>query len=462
MASASITISSELTPADVLVLKNLASDIDRQNSTVSGSLDRPTLPSHQNPFTSPDPSEPTQRRKETDKAHSGCHGDGDADDLATLKGLNDPTSQYFEPTIISSVDLRDLASRFHPSVYQYVLMPYVAWAKKVARYETDVVMVTHLVIYFATSVPSALWLFYRFTYFHAVLHLVMQGYYMGAYTLLRHQHIHQRGVLAKDRPLVQVFDQLFPYVSDPLMGHTWNSYYYHHVKHHHVEGNGPDDLSSTVRYQRDNIWHFLHYVGRFYLLIWLDLPIYFLRKGRPVTGLKTASWELFNYFVILTLLRVNSKPTVFVFLIPLMAMRVMLMVGNWGQHAFVDAEEPDSDYRSSITLIDVPSNRYCYNDGYHTSHHLNPLRHWRDHPVHFLQHKEIYASEHALVFHNIDYLMITVKLMQHDYEHLARCLVPIGAQIDMTMKERVQMLKRHTRRFTEEEIREKFGMGKGK
>jgi hypothetical protein len=29
------------------------------------------------------------------------------------------------------------------------------------------------------------------------------------------------------------------------------------------------------------------------------------------------------------------------------------MVGNWGQHAFVDNEEPDSDYRSSITLIDV-------------------------------------------------------------------------------------------------------------
>lgn len=29
------------------------------------------------------------------------------------------------------------------------------------------------------------------------------------------------------------------------------------------------------------------------------------------------------------------------------------MVGNWGQHAFVDKDEPDSDFRSSITLIDV-------------------------------------------------------------------------------------------------------------
>jgi hypothetical protein len=30
------------------------------------------------------------------------------------------------------------------------------------------------------------------------------------------------------------------------------------------------------------------------------------------------------------------------------------MVGNWGQHALVDELEPDSDFRSSITLIDVP------------------------------------------------------------------------------------------------------------
>lgn len=52
--------------------------------------------------------------------------------------------------------------------------------------------------------------------------------------------------------------------------------------------------------------------------------------------------------------------------------------------------------------------------------------------------------------------MITVRLLMKDYEHLARCLVPIGDQISMTMDERVAMLKRHTRRFTEDEIKEKF------
>jgi hypothetical protein len=43
-----------------------------------------------------------------------------------------------------------------------------------------------------------------------------------------------------------------------------------------------------------------------------------------------------------------------VFLVPLALMRLALMTGNWGQHALVDESEPDSDFRSSITLIDVP------------------------------------------------------------------------------------------------------------
>jgi hypothetical protein len=378
-------------------------------------------------------------------------------------------------------------------VFDHVVLPYIAWARKIVRHETDVLMLTHLILYFSTSLPSAVLLFYRFSWFHGVLHFAMQFWYMGTYTLMMHQHIHMRGILSKDRPLLRLFDTYFPYLTDPLMGHTWNTYYYHHVKHHHVEGNGPDDLSSTLRYQRDELLHFLHYIGRFLILIWLDLPLYYLRKGQLANAGRSAFWELSNYAAIYGMYCVNSRAAGFVLLGPLLLMRIGLMVGNWGQHAFVDADEPDSDFRSSITLIDVPvspflllsthplslrdlhplliqpsqvtnmisvqSNRYCYNDGYHTSHHLNPRRHWRQHPVAFLQQKETYAAEKALVFHDIDYLMITVRLLMKDYAHLARCLVPIGAQMDMTMEERAEMLRRHTRRFGEEEIREKFARG---
>jgi len=243
------------------------------------------------------------------------------------------------------------------------------------------------------------------------------------------------------------------------MGHTWNSYYYHHVKHHHVEGNGPGDLSSTLRYQRDDILHLLHYVGRFYFLVWFDLPIYFVRTNKYLLAAKAAFWEWSTFVAIYWMARWQPLPTIFVLILPVMLLRLLLMVGNWGQHALVDEVEPDSDFRSSITLIDVASNRLCFNDGYHTSHHLNPRRHWRDHPVAFMKQKQKYASERAIVLCNIDYLMVTFRLMMKDYDHLARCMVPIGDQMALSMKERAEMLRQKTRRFTEEEIEKKFKIG---
>ncbi|KAK3323080.1 hypothetical protein B0H66DRAFT_555776 [Apodospora peruviana] len=380
---------------------------------------------------------------------------GNAQTVAALRALNDPKDARFEPTVFTTWDIDEIrSSRFMPGFVLRLLESYISWARHVVRTETDVVMVTHLLLYFCTSLPSAILLFCRFSWLHAVGHLAMQGYYMGPYTLLKHQHIHMRGVLDKR---FEVVDQGFPYFMDLLMGHTWHSYFYHHVKHHHVEGNGPDDLSSTIRYQRDEPRDFAIYVLRFLLLAWVELPRYFFSKNKTLLGCKAAFWETSSYLTIYLAWKINPRAAVFVFLLPLFCMRVAMMVGNWGQHAFVDEEEPDSDYRSSITLVDVPSNRFCYNDGYHTSHHLNPLRHWRDHPAAFMAGKGEYARQQALVFHDIDYIFITVNLLRKNYEHLARCLVPIGdKQIAMTLDERVAMLKRHTRRFTEEEIIKKY------
>lgn len=74
----------------------------------------------------------------------------------------------------------------------------------------------------------------------------------------------------------------------------------------------------------------------------------------------------------------------------------------------------------------------------------------------FLQQKHIYAKECALVFHNIDYLMVTFRLMIKDYETLAKCMVPLGDQIQLTMEGRIELLKKLTRKFTDEQIKEKY------
>lgn len=54
-------------------------------------------------------------------------------------------------------------------------------------------------------------------------------------------------------------------------------------------------------------------------------------------------------------------------------------------------------------------------------------------------------------------MFLTINLLRKKYEHVAKCLVPMGAQMELTLDERVAMLKRKTRKFTEEEIAEKWG-----
>ncbi|SMR52278.1 unnamed protein product [Zymoseptoria tritici ST99CH_3D1] len=371
--------------------------------------------------------------------------------ITHLKALNDPTSPSFSPTIFVSWDTTSL-----PLILQtHLIHPYARFATTIVRHPTDIVFLTHILLYLTILLPSALYLFHAFTYLHATAHLIFTVWCAGGYTLMLHNHIHNNGVLA---PAYKWLDFSFPYVLSPLLGHTWDSYYYHHVKHHHVEGNGPDDLSSTLRYQRDEVWDFAQYVGRFLFFVWLDLPLYFLRKGKYNLAVRSFGSEMASFgFMAGVAAYFDTRAAIFTLILPFVVLRLGLMVGNWGQHALVDEVEPDSDYRSSITLIDVASNRFSFNDGYHTAHHLNPLRHWREQPLHFLSSKSTYASNHALVFSNIDYIFLTLTLLRKDYDKLARCLVPIGEeQIAWSHEERVQVLRRKTRRFGEEEIGRKF------
>ncbi|KAL0260613.1 hypothetical protein SLS55_004303 [Diplodia seriata] len=437
-----------LTRSDLLLLKCLERDAAaKEPSARLPDAKEDAAPSPQN-------GDVLRRRKDSANEDEQDIDHEDQSTIDALEAMNNPKHADFDPTVFILWDTPNI--KLPQALDQYLFQPYLRWARTVVRVETDVVMLTHLILYATTSLPSALYLFYNFHWFHGILHWIMQIYFVGTYNLMMHQHIHMRGVLAKRNPW-RILDHVFPFITDPLFGHTWNTYFYHHVRHHHVEGNGPDDLSSTIRYQRDDVRDLLRYVGRFVLLVWFDLPRYFISKGHVKTGLRCAASEFGTFGLWYLSSLINGRATVCVFLLPFMVLRFGLMVGNWGQHAFVDDEDPDSDFRSSITLIDVASNRFCFNDGYHTSHHLNPMRHWRQHPIAFLKQKRTYAREHALTFKNIDYIMISVRLAMKDYDHLAKCLVPMGDQIGMSLEERAAMLKRKTRAFTEEEIRAKFG-----
>lgn len=73
-----------------------------------------------------------------------------------------------------------------------------------------------------------------------------------------------------------------------------------------------------------------------------------------------------------------------------------------------------------------------------------------------MKQKDRYAAEKALVFRNVDYIFITVHLLRKNYLHLAKCLIPIGDQVNMTLDERAEMLRRRTRRFPHPEAKKQL------
>ncbi len=368
--------------------------------------------------------------------------------LSDLAALTDPGSDQFEPVVFTSWDSNQVAGW----VDSYLLQPYIRWASTVVRKPSDVVYASHLLILFAFGIPNFVLLFFHFNWIQALAQWTFITYFVGPYSIISHHHIHGRGILS---PSWSWLDVMFPYILGPMMGQTWNSFYYHH-KHHHIEENGPDDLSSTIRYQRDSAIDLSIYLGRFVFLIWFELPLYYIRKGRSTLGLKYFAWETASYALIVLIARFKLRFAITALIIPLLQWRIAVMTNNWSQHAFVDEEDPTSNFRSSITLIDVVANRHGLNDGYHTSHHLSPLRHWREHPFAFIKAKQKYADGAALTFQEVDFIKLAFLLCRKEYNLLAKRLVPMGEQVGKSNEELASMLRRKTRKFTEEDIAIKF------
>lgn len=140
-------------------------------------------------------------------------------------------------------------------------------------------------------------------------------------------------------------------------------------------------------------------------------------------------------------------------ILPYMLVRFGMMQGNWVQHSFIERENPlGGGLQNSITLINCAYNRECFNDGYHASHHLNPLRHWLEHPAELVKNRRRYFEQHAIVFQDTSYDELWLMLMMRDYGKLASKWVHVGEGKAPSQAEVAEMLKVKTRAFTRAQI----------
>ncbi|SHK98862.1 Fatty acid desaturase [Chitinophaga jiangningensis] len=226
----------------------------------------------------------------------------------------------------------------------------------------------------------------------------------------------------------QLLNHYLPWVIGPLFGQTPETYYSHHIGMHHPENNMPEDESSTMAYQRDSFKGFMQYLWRFCWGGIYNLARYFSRKKRKNLMVRSIRGEVFFVLACIGLSIVNFPATFVVFILPLLISRVIMMVGNWAQHAFIDAADPDNAYKNSITCINTKYNHKCWNDGYHISHHDKPNMHWTEHPIYFKKTLALYVDNDAIVFDGIHFLHVWLWLVTRRYDLLAKHFVNISGK----------------------------------
>lgn len=296
-----------------------------------------------------------------------------------------------------------------------------------------------------TLVPFAFFLFLNkgAAWFLYPLYFGLYVYFLGPYVLMLHNTCHRKLFKKQYANLVKYnhwFLGLF-------FGQTLETYFHHHIAMHHVENNLEDDLSSTMKYRRDSLRGFMHYLVSFYFKGILDLVKYFKQRSRDKFARKVWIGELASIAIILSLCIYHFYAGLFVFILPVLFTRFAMMSGNWAQHAFIDTNEPENIYKNSITCINSGYNKKCFNDGYHIGHHLRPGMHWTEMPGDFLKNIEKYRANEAIVFEGLDYFQIWFLLMTKNYAYLSKRLVPLSDETPDPINISSRFLKSRTRKI---------------
>jgi len=354
---------------------------------------------------------------------------------------------------------RDVESTMPPRVPEEALPPIPKWVQRVqddVKYDTtsarkeylfkmpgplhkllepdlvdkrDSIMLDLLFNITVMVLPSAVFQFvlpatlqpYRILF--GLLHVALiLGVFTQRFILCLHYSEHKR--MFKPGSPFTALHAYAPYILCPVFGIPSGCYRLHHVVMHHLEDNVfPEDLSSTMPYQRDNFFHFLHYWLRFVLAIHVELPYYAWKAGRTEMMVQCVAalwtWMLSIY----VLYGINPTATTFTLIVPFFAASLAMMFGNWSQHIFVDPKRPTVDYALTYNCINHVENLTTFNDGYHIVHHINSRIHWSEMPQRFLDALPKYASEDAITFSGIHFMEVGVFVMTGQWSKLAKAFV---------------------------------------
>lgn len=147
----------------------------------------------------------------------------------------------------------------------------------------------------------------------------------------------------------------------------------------------------------------------------------------------------FFIFSCLSLSGYNYKFIFFYLIYPMFEGMIFLAMVNWSWHSFIDPNNFENEYVSSLTIFDGPSN--VLNEDYHVVHHQYPAYHWSFHPNLFLKHKQEYIDNKASVFKQTHAVQIFYFGVTRQYHKIAKKYHKQFLPKNITQKELIQLIK---------------------
>ncbi len=266
------------------------------------------------------------------------------------------------------------------------------------------------------------------------VYLAIWGFLLPPVILMLHNTMH-RPFIKEPKWLAWVH----PYVMSFFLGIP-TCYREHHLGMHHAEDNMQKDLSSTLPYRRDSFLHFLAYFFRFFFLGIFEVTGYLTQAKKKKMARRLVVGEVVHFGVIAGMMAIDLRFGLAAFLAPFLTCKLLMMAGNWGQHAFINTDRKNNGVANAVTCINAGYNTRCFNDGYHIGHHLRANRHWTELPGDFEKSIDQYVREGAIVFAGIDFFLVSVLLWTGSWKTLARCYVRLDGK-ERSDEDVIAMLK---------------------
>lgn len=273
-----------------------------------------------------------------------------------------------------------------------------------------------------------------------VYHVLNYGPYFAFFSqvaTLIHKEGHEPKGLFK--PGFGLLNKFFGYFLAPLYGHVPEGYPMGHMRIHHKFDNAPEDVTSTVYYDRRHASRFMIYLFEF-ALFWTGISIvgHHLAKGKTKEARKMITGMVLFYGLMVVVMAFDPLFGFAYLLLPHLSSIIFLAAINYTWHAFTDPEDPRNTYKNSVTLLEGQYN--VYNEDYHVEHHLRPQTHWTEYPINFAKHREDYIRHKAIIFRDTQAFEVFFLIQLGNYDKMVKHFVDLSGT--MTDDEKRALLLR--------------------